>query len=150
MRIHILRKLPPAKVVSSRNFRPIKDHPLFIAGGGRVIGGGPAVFSKKLGVGMLNVRSGDLQIFAQRIGSLVSFGYHKKTDCYYIDNDKRCGEVSGPSDLCLTFKSLADAFGKPFTLDLKFDLNQSADQMKVGSFCKPGAFNSHPNYMGSV
>ena len=74
--------------------------------------------------------------------SLVPFGYHKKNpDCYYNDNDKRSGELSGPSDLCSTFRSLAVAFGKTFTLDLKFDLNQSADQMKVGSFCKPGALN---------
>ena len=97
---------------------------------------------------MLNMRSGDLQIFVQKIGGLVSFGYHKKkNDCYYNDIDKRSGELSGPSDLCSTFRSLVVAFGKTFTLDLKFDLNQSAE---VGSLRKPGGFNSHPNHLGSV
>ena len=65
------------------------------------------------------MRSGVLQIFVQKIGSLVSFGYHKKSDCYYNDDDKRSGELSEPSDLCSTFRRLAVAFGKNFTLDLK-------------------------------
>ena len=47
-------------------------------GGGWVIGGGLQFFPKKLGVGMLNMRSGGLQIFVQKIGGLLSFGYHKK------------------------------------------------------------------------
>ena len=98
--------------------------------------GASSFFLKKLGVGMLHMRSGGLQIFVQKIGGLVFFGYHKKTDCYYNDIDKRSGELSGPSDLCSTFRSLAVAFGKTFTLDLKFDMNQSAE---VGSLCKPGA-----------
>ena len=82
---------------------------------------------------MLNMRSGGLQIFVEKIGSLLSFGYHKKNDCYYNDIDKRSGELSAPSDLCSTFRSLAVAFEITFTLDLKFDLNKSADQMKVGN-----------------
>ena len=72
--LHILRKLPPAKVVSSKNFR---DHPLFMAGRGLGNRWGPP-FSKKLGVGMLNMRSGGLQIFVQKIGGVVSFGYHRR------------------------------------------------------------------------
>ena len=79
------------------------------------------------------MRSGGLQIFVQKIGGLVSFGHHEKNDYQYNDIDKRSVELSGPSDLCSTFRSLAVAFRKTFTLDLKFDLNQSADQMKVGS-----------------
>ena len=58
------------------------------------------------------MRSGGIQIFVQKIGGLVSFGYHKKNDRYYNDIDKRNGELSGPSDLCSTFISLAVAFGK--------------------------------------
>ena len=59
-------------------------------------------------------------------------------------------ELSELSHLCSTIRSLAVAFGKTFTLDLKFDLNQSVDQMKVESLCKSGAFSSYPNSMGSV
>ena len=36
-------------------------------------------FSKKLGVGMLNMRFGDFHIFVQKIGSLVFLGYHTHT-----------------------------------------------------------------------
>ena len=89
-------------------------------GGGWVIGGGLQFFLKKLGVGMLNMRSGGLQTFVQKIGDLVSFGYYKKKKkrlLYYNDIDKRSGELSGPSDLCSTFRSLAVAFGRTFTLD---------------------------------
>ena len=39
---------------------------------------GLRLFSKEFGVGMLNMRSGGLQIFVQKIGGVVSFGYHKK------------------------------------------------------------------------
>ena len=99
---------------------------------------------------MLNTRFGGLQIFVQKIEGLVFFGYHKKDDCYYNDIDKRSEEISGPSHLCSTFRRLAVSFGKTFTLELKFDLNQSVDQMKLESFCKSGTFNSYPNYMGSV
>ena len=98
-----------------------------MAGRGWVIDGGLQFFSENDGIGMLNMR------FVQKIGGLVFLGYHKKNDCYYNDFDKRIEELSGPSDLCSTFKSLAVAFGKTFTLVLKFDLNRSADQMKVGS-----------------
>ena len=56
----------------------------------------------------------------------------------------------GPPICVHWFRSPAVAFGKTFTLDLKFDLNQSVDQMKVESFCKSVAFNSYPNYIGSI
>ena len=58
---------------------------------------------------------------------LYLLGITKRKDCHYNDIDKRSGELSGPSDLCSTFRSLAVAFGKTFTLGLKFDLNQSVD-----------------------
>ena len=84
----------------------------------------------------------------RKLGVLYLLGVRRKVnDCYYNDIDKRSGELSGPSNLCSTFRSLAVAFGKAFTLDLKFGMNQSAE---VGGLCKPGAFNSHPNHRGSV
>ena len=66
----------------------------------------------------------------RKLGVLYLLGITKNDDCYYNDIDKRSGELSGPFDLCSTFRSLAVAFGKTFTLDLKFDVNQSAE---VGS-----------------
>ena len=141
--LHILRKLPPAKVFSSKNFR---DHPLFMAGRGLGNRWGLQFFSKKLEVGMLNMRSGASKFLYRKLGVLYLLGI-TKNDCYYNDIDKRSEELSGPSDLCSTFRSLAVSFGRTFTLDLKFEFNQSEE---VGSLRKPGAFNSHPNHMGSV
>ena len=92
---------------------------------------------------MLNIKFERSPNFsAENWGPLNFFlgGYHQKNDCYYNDTDKRSEELSGPSHLCSTFRSLAVAFGKAFTLE--FDLNQSVDQMKLESFCESGAFNS--------
>ena len=99
---------------------------------------------------MLNMRSGGSPNFCTENWGSCIFWVSQKNNCYYNDIDKRSGELSGPSDLCSIFRSLVVAFGKTFALDLKFDLNQSADQMKVRSLCKPGAFNSYPNHMRSV
>ena len=41
------------------------------------MGGASSFFSKKLGVGMRNMRSGGLQIFVQKIGGLYLLGIKK-------------------------------------------------------------------------
>ena len=58
---------------------------------------GPPFFSTKLGVGMLNMRSGGLQIFVQKIGGLVSFGYHKKMIIIIMILTKEVENILGPS-----------------------------------------------------
>ena len=68
---------------------------------------------------MLNMRFGGLQFFLQKLSGLELCRYHQKNDCYYNDTDEKSEEFSGPSHLCSTFRSLAVAFGKMFTLDLK-------------------------------
>ena len=42
-----------------------------------MISGSLQLFSKKLGVGMINMRFGDLQTLVQKTGGPVFLGYHK-------------------------------------------------------------------------
>ena len=97
---------------------------------------------------MLNMRSGVLQIFVQKIGILYLLGItKKKTIVIIMILTNEVENFLGPPICVQHSEVLWLPFGKTFALDLKFDLNQSAE---VGSLRKPGAFNSHPNHMGSV
>ena len=81
---------------------------------------GASSFFLNLGVGMLNMGFGVSKFLYRKLGVFYLLGYHKKkTDCYYDDIDKRSGELSGPSYLCSTFRSLPVAFGNTFTFDFK-------------------------------
>ena len=92
---HILRKLPPAKVVSSKNFR---DHPLFMARRGLGNRWGPPVFSKTLGVGMLNIRFGGSPNFCTENWVSCTFWVsQKKTIVIIIILTKEMENFLGPS-----------------------------------------------------
>ena len=60
---------------------------------------------------MLNMRFGGSQNFCTENWGSCIFRYHKKYD-YYNDIDKRSEEISGPSDLCSAFRSLAVLLGQ--------------------------------------
>ena len=148
-RPHILRKLPLAKVVSSKNFR---NHPLFMAGRG--LGnrwGASSCFFFKLGGWDAKYGIwGSPNFCTENWGSCICWGITKKTIVIMMILTKEVENFLNPP-ICVQHSEVFRLLlGTLLHLALKFDLNQSADQMKVGSFCKPVAFNSHPNYIGSV